>query len=317
MRRLLAITSGDTDGIGLEICVKALLNIGPKKDLAYILFRSSKAKRITKPLSRHFQSVEVSNIASALRELNDGKIELVEVASDNSPAKWVYDAARFCKKKIFAGLVTAPLSKTEIRKAGFNYIGHTEILKKVASARNTFMAFRGSRLSVVLATGHSPVTQVKMTRPLLTSAILASEEFRQSLPKKVGRLPIGIVALNPHAGENGLLGKEEATTYNPVIRQLKKRGLILDGPLVPDVVFAKGRWKKYSVLVASYHDQGLIPFKMLHGFSQPGVHLTLGIPFVRTSVDHGTAKDIFGQNKADPRSMIAAIKLAADLIKGR
>jgi 4-hydroxythreonine-4-phosphate dehydrogenase len=291
------ITSGDTDGIGLEITVKALNKIGPVRDVTFFLVRSP-------------QSTETKNLSKRFREF-----DVVEIISDDSPAKWVLEAAKLCKAKLFSGMVTAPLSKTEIKRAGMKHVGHTDILKAVAKAKHTFMTFHGSKMNVVLATGHVPVQKLRLSKKLITAAAIAADGFRRSLPAKTRRLPVGIVALNPHAGEKGIIGGEEEKIFKPAIATLKKRGLRVEGPLVPDVVFAKQNWQKFSVLVAAYHDQGLIPFKLLHGFSDPGVHLTLGIPWVRTSVDHGTAKDIYGKNLADPRSMIAAIKLAIDLIR--
>ena len=124
---------------------------------------------------------------------------------------------------------------------------------------------------------------------------------------------MALVGLNPHAGEKGLIGKFESENLKPVLTQIKKKHSV-EGPLVPDAAFFDDNWKKYSTYVCLYHDQGLIPFKMVHG-QDSGVHLTLGLPFIRTSVDHGTAKNIFGKNKANPNSMIEAVDWAIKLAK--
>lgn len=305
----LVITTGDVDGIGLEISLKAIRKIGRIPDTTLFLV-STKQNRVPPGL----KTISVLSFDEAF-SINHSRYDLIQIIQKNSPAHWVRDAAILCDNKNFSGLVTAPLSKTEIKRSGLNFIGHTEILKSVTKSKNTFMAFWGSRMNIVLATGHVGIKKLVINRSTLESAVMAAEKFRKALPRKVANLPIGVVGLNPHCGEGGLIGSEEKTTFMPTIHSLKKKSINLRGPLVPDVVFAKKRWTSYSVIVAAYHDQGLIPFKMLHGFSDPGVHLTLGIPFVRTSVDHGTAKDIFGKDKADPRSMIAAIKLAIDLIR--
>ncbi|OQW47767.1 MAG: hypothetical protein A4S09_14510 [Proteobacteria bacterium SG_bin7] len=306
----LVITTGDTDGIGLEISVKAINKIGRIRNTTFYLVSSSKGIKISKKLKIR----SVSSFKEALA-IDNSHYDVIHIILRSSPAHWVRDAAIYCKKRLFSGMVTAPLSKTEIKRSGLNFIGHTEILKSISKSKNAFMAFRGPKINIVLATGHVGIKKIVIKKSSLYSAVLAAEKLRNTLPKKKRGLPIGVIGLNPHCGEDGLIGSEEKTTFLPIIERLANRGIRVEGPLVPDVIFAKSRWTSYSVIVAAYHDQGLIPFKMLHGFSDPGVHLTLGIPFVRTSVDHGTAKDIFGENKANPQSMIAAIGLALNLIR--
>jgi 4-hydroxy-L-threonine phosphate dehydrogenase PdxA len=124
-----------------------------------------------------------------------------------------------------------------------------------------------------------------------------------------------LLGLNPHAGEKGIIGSEEGQVFSHALSSVRAAGMKVFGPLSPDAAFMKENWKQYSLYVCCYHDQGLIPFKMIHG-QDDGVHVTVGLPFIRTSVDHGTAKDIFGKNRANPQSMLAAIKLAADFAQG-
>jgi 4-hydroxythreonine-4-phosphate dehydrogenase len=213
-------------------------------------------------------------------------------------------------------LVTAPLSKTTIVKAGYKDLGHTEMLARISGQQNLFMGFLGSKFNVVLATGHKPLGQaVQAWQPeILQRAMAAANELRSILPARRRKLAIGLVGLNPHAGENGLIGEEEL--WMAKVARSTDKSILVEGPLVPDSAFLPHMWKKFSVYVSPYHDQGLIPFKLVHGFSQ-GVHLTLGVPFVRTSVDHGTAKDLFGRNKADSGSMTEALQTAIKLVKER
>jgi len=224
----------------------------------------------------------------------------------------VVTVARLCLKKELDGLATAPLSKTSIRASGYREIGHTELIQMVAKTRAPFMTFLGEKFNVLLVTGHVSLSKVRLTRVRLYRAGLAAIELRKLLTPKCRKLPLAIVGLNPHAGENNIIGREESEIFRPVIKRLSKI-VALAGPLVPDAAFLPQNWQKYSVYICPYHDQGLIPFKALNGTA--GVHLTLGIPFVRTSVDHGTAKDLYAKDKADATSMKSAIELAIKLIR--
>lgn len=239
---------------------------------------------------------------------------LVEIASSDLPAHWVEQSARACLKGDFSALVTAPLSKTAICDAGLKDIGHTEILARLSGEKNLFMGFWGQNFCVVLATGHLPLEQAlrQLSVKKLGLAIEAANQLRQLLPRARAKRPLALVGINPHAGEEGLIGRQEIAQLK-LLKRLAPRFKII-GPLVPDVAFLPPNWKKHSVYICPYHDQGLIPFKLVHGFNS-GVHLTLGLPFVRTSVDHGTAKDIFGKNKAQYGSMKDAILAAIQLCK--
>jgi 4-hydroxythreonine-4-phosphate dehydrogenase len=305
------ITTGDPDGIGWEVTAKALSAIGPKAGIQFVYFRHTSAVNLGPKLKR-FKTSVVSGLDAALAEKFDSKTA-IEVRSPKAPGHWVEEAARACMKGSFQALVTAPLSKTSIVAAGLHDIGHTEILSRISGQRDLFMGFYGSKFAVVLATGHSPLSQalLELTPDKLGKALQAAKTLRAILPGPRAKLPVALVGLNPHAGEQGLIGKEEGW-FKEVIARLKAPGFDIQGPLVPDAAFQPANWKRYSVYVTPYHDQGLIPFKMVHGFDG-GVHLTLGLPFVRTSVDHGTAKEIFGKNKAQAGSMkdalLAAIRL--------
>jgi 4-hydroxythreonine-4-phosphate dehydrogenase len=206
-------------------------------------------------------------------------------------------------------MATAPLSKTLVQKEGYQAKGHTEILQKVSGVSDVHMVFIGSNFNVLLATGHLPLQKVPgfLTQEVLQKALDHALQLRKILSPKLRKKPIALLGLNPHAGEAGVLGKEEIRVFKPLLPQYKA----VEGPLSPDAAFLEQNWSRYSVFVCPYHDQGLIPFKMVHGTR--GFHLTFGLTFVRTSVDHGTAFDIYGKNKADGSSMYDAIKACLEL----
>lgn len=307
------VTTGDIDGIGLEVAAKALHALGPQKNVQIILFRSENADpRYLKLLDEKWSRITVDSFEEALK-INGPY--LVDIESDLAPARWVEITALACLKNKVHAIATAPLSKTSIKAAGYKDLGHTDILKRVSKAKHVNMGFVGDKFNVVLGTGHSSIKDVpsKVTFKNISSALKNANELRKKLDKKQAKKPIAVLGLNPHAGEEGLIGKEELALFPKLKVFAKTHKIPFEGPLVPDAAFFKSNWEKYSLYLTLYHDQGLIPFKLVHG-QDSGVHITLGIPFVRTSVDHGTAKDIFGKNIANPSSMkdsiIWAIKLA-------
>ncbi len=313
----IAITTGDTDGIGLEISCKALNKLGPKKDFQFILFRSPKcSKKDLSRLDSRFKRITVSSWHEALTRTPKDYKEILDINSSLSPATWIETAAQAASHGHIDGIATAPVSKTIIQDSGMSDIGHTDILQRVSGTKEVFMGFIGSKLNVVLATGHIPISQVSttLTSSKLEKAVLAALKLRSLLPKKLASKPVGLLGLNPHAGEKSIIGSEEQQLHLPLIDLFKKKKLSVEGPLVPDTTFFEETLRKYSVLVACYHDQGLIPFKSLHK-NDANVHITLGLPFIRTSVDHGTAKNIFGKDKADASSMLKALELAIELCR--
>lgn len=316
----IAITTGDTDGIGLEVAEKALLKLGPQRGVHFLIWRGEKSfPRTLSKLSKKFKLVSFTSPIKALGYLNSADMkpnQLVEIVSSDSPALWVQQTAIWCQEKQIHGMVTGPLSKTEIHRAGLKDMGHTDILKRISKAHKVHMGFIGDKFNVVLNTAHIPLSQVpdSLTVRELLSGIEAANSLRLKLPKALQKKPIAVLGLNPHAGEEGMIGLEEQTDIMIAISEAQKAKIPLVGPLVPDAAFLEENWKKYSVYLAMYHDQGLIPFKTIHG-QKSGVHISLGIPFIRTSVDHGTAKDIFGKNKAIANSMIDAVQACLRLAK--
>lgn len=304
----IGITTGDVDGIGVEVTVKSLLRLGPQRGTQFFLWTSldPEAKQFRK-LKNKFKIFKTSSLDEALDLRVNQFNAIFHIASPRRPANWVEEAAQACVYKKLSAMVTAPLSKPEIAAAGLKDIGHTDILKRLCGSDSAFMGFIGKHFNVVLATGHIPISQISSSLRLdtVSRAVMAARQLSSLLPRAQARRPIALLGLNPHAGDQGLIGSEEEGFLKSVVK--KERHLM--GPLVPDVAFQKDYWKKYSCYIACYHDQGLIPFKAVHGH-ESGVHLTLGLTLKRTSVDHGTAKDIFGKNRANPNSMYEAIKWA-------
>lgn len=312
------ITTGDVDGIGLEVASKALLSLTVKRmRFVPVLFVSSSLKgtwqkKYIRALINSWNVFQFEELSDGLDFLNRTKnppqCTLIIVSSKKNPAHWVEEAAIACLAKKADALVTGPLSKTLILSSGLKDIGHTDILKRISRTSKVNMGFIGEHFSVVLASDHIPLNKVssKVTELCLSDALDNANLLRKLSGSKK---PIGILGFNPHAGEEGLLGDEETLLKKAVTKWSQKNSIPVKGFLVPDAAFLKDQWKQYSCYVCMYHDQGLIPFKLVHG-QDSGVHISLGIPFIRTSVDHGTAKDIFNKNKANPSSMIDAITCA-------
>lgn len=318
-RKRIIITSGDTDGIGLEVTFKALAKL-PKnlfKNFVFYIYIHPKSQAVyVRKLKSNFRHIEISdsdllNMDTSLSSEVDPKIEIVLIYSKRSPADWIFDAGKLCLEKKFSALVTAPLSKTLIQGSGYKEIGHTEILSTVSKSKNLYMLFLGHKFNVVLLTGHQPLQQVSKSLLQFKDKNFSKNllQVRSNFALKQQSKPFALLGLNPHAGESGIIGaKEEAY----LAKFFKSQALPFRGPLVPDVAFQPKFWRDYSLYIALYHDQGLIPFKLVHG-QDSGVHITMGLPFVRTSVDHGTAKDLFGKNVANPNSMLDALLWATKL----
>ena len=215
-----------------------------------------------------------------------------------------------------AALVTAPIHKAVLNAAGFAFPGHTEFLAHLTGARRAVMMLASDKLRVVPLTIHMPVAKVPGAISKQT-VFDTGEVILTALRRDFGILNprLAVAGLNPHAGEDGMLGEEEVTVIAPAIAALKARGFNIRGPLSADTLFHDEARKTYDAALCMYHDQALIPIKSLSFWD--GVNVTLGLPIVRTSPDHGTALDIAGQGKADARSMIAAVKMAADMANAR
>ena len=306
MMKQIHITTGDPDGIGLEITLKALKHIGPVKNIQFILWRTKQKKplyNISNYLKKKFNIISINHFKE-INTIEKTSSTLIDIHSSLKPTEWVVTAAKHCfLKKTTTALVTGPLSKTQMQKDGFTERGHTELLKKLSNTRQVFMVFLGDFFNVALLTGHTPLKEVILKENNLEKCLQYCYTFiKKTLSSKEKIKPLGLLGFNPHAGEEGLIGNEESLFKNILLKWKKK----VEGPLVPDVAFLKTNWKKYSMYVCLYHDQALIPFKMIH--ERKSLQFSLGLPFIRTSVSHGTAKDIFAKNKADPTSMVYTLK---------
>ena len=309
----IAITTGDIDGIGSEITSKALCKLGIQKSIQFFIWRSPSCfpPDIDRLINSPFTYKKVSSLQEALKI--SSSYNLIDIESQLSPAKWVELSALAIQKKYLDSLVTAPLSKKIIYTSNPLDKGHTDILKRVCNTKDVFMSFVGEYFAVVLLTDHIPLSKVSqsLSTQHIEKGVFCANQLQKAFFKDTK--PIGLLGLNPHAGEYGIIGPEEQSIFIPTLHQVKKKFLV-EGPLVPDVAFQNKNRQGYNVFIASYHDQGLIPFKALHK-SYTGVQITMGLNFVRTSVDHGTAKDIFGKNTANPESMVNAIKYNIQLLK--
>ncbi len=325
-----ALTMGDAAGIGPEIIVKALSRLGPEAARRLlvigdpgVLARAAVAcggreavvfAAVTagqeSPRGSAALAVPVFNpLPTTLPSLPPGENHAVY-----GRAAYAYLAAAvdLALAGTVRGIITAPLAKRSLHLAGLDYAGHTEILQELTGASRVAMTFWGSSLKVMLATTHIALAAVPaaLSVELLVDKIVLLADFLER--KKVApRLPLAVAALNPHGGEGGAFGREEEEIVGPAVAALRRRQYDVVGPVPADVLFHQARRGKYKAVVALYHDQGLIPFKMLH--FHDGVQLTLGLPFLRTSVDHGTAFDIVAENIADCSSLLAAISLAFEL----
>ena len=230
-------------------------------------------------------------------------------------ADYIRTAALGCLDALFAAMVTCPISKKSLQEAGVSFPGHTEMLADLTGTKRYRMMMAGTRLRVVLVTIHEPLTEVGnlLTLDELNDCIQMTVESLQhdfAIPQP----QVAVAGLNPHSGEQGMFGREELDIIEPVIHKYSGAGRV-SGPWPPDTVFYKASSGDFDAVIAMYHDQGLIPFKLLH--FQDGVNVTLGLPIVRTSVDHGTAYDIAGKGCADAASLQAAVSMAGKIVENR
>ncbi len=319
---VIAITMGDPGGIGSEILIKAINEEKPSSKIAYLVIGTQRVFEWLKQktdLKANLKTVSVSDVTS----LEGGESYFLDIAPGFFD-KRVFRPATLCKengrlallaieqaaelanqKKIRA-IVTAPINKTAMRLVDKNFIGHTEFFAKKAKAKKYAMMFLSSKLNVILATMHAPIKKVSglLSETLVLEKILMAENaLRVGLG--IAEPKIGVCALNPHGRE---CGKEEDKIIKPAIRKAQKKGVNATGPIAADLAFYAAYNGRYDALVSMYHDQALAPFKLVA--FEDGVNVTLGLPYTRTSPDHGTAFDIAYSGKANPSSMIAALKFA-------
>ena len=316
----LLVTMGDAAGIGPEIVCKAFV----AGDLADAVFVGSAAvlrreQRCMVALIEHpddlawvppgcLPVIEPSGLTQALAGLPRG-----EVHADNgqAAARCIEKAVQFLMGGAGGAIVTAPVHKEALAAAGVPYPGHTEMLQALAAAPAVRMMLANSELRVVLVTIHMSLRDA--ISAVTFGAVLSTLKIahRAAAAWGLGSPRIAVAGLNPHAGEGGLFGSEEQTIIGPAVRAAQKAGIAASGPFAPDTVFMRARRGEFDIVVAMTHDHGLIPVKYLG--VDDGVNVTLGLPFVRTSPDHGTAFDIAGRGTADPASLVAAARMARRL----
>lgn len=322
----IGITQGDTNGIGWEIILKALADPRMTELFTPVVYGSPKAAAYYRNTVAEIEAFSFNPVASAA-EARRGKANLVACGetADIAPGKPTPEAGRAAVEALCAAmrdlkaghldaLVTAPFDKETVQADDFRYTGHTEYLAAELEGE-AMMILCSDVLRVGLVTKHIPVSEIarnitkeRIVRDLDTLRRALIEDFGIVEPR------IAVMALNPHAGDGGLLGREEQEIIRPAIDEAFSKGVLAFGPFAADGLFAGGGYAKYDGILAMYHDQGLAPFKSL---SPDGVNFTAGLSAVRTSPDHGTAFDIAGKDKADPQSMRNAIYAAIDIAEHR
>jgi 4-hydroxythreonine-4-phosphate dehydrogenase len=326
----IAISLGDVTGVGPEVALKALAAEAGADQTRYLLIgdeestlRLNQALGLNLPLARLSAAAASTGrffLHSPLSEPLAAGLAPGSPPAARAALACLTDGAKRCLRHEMDALVTAPLSKEAVLRTGQPFIGQTEFLSQLAGTERTAMMLLGQDdrnrwLRVALATTHVPIKLVaaQLRAEAVQRAIELAAEACGDLD--LPRHRIAVCGLNPHAGEGGKLGDEEITIIKPAVEAARKKNLDVIGPLSGDTLFYYAYRGDYDAVVAMYHDQGLIPLKMVA--FENGVNWTLGLPFIRTSPDHGTAYDIAGQGKADPSSMRAAIRLARRLAANR
>ncbi|MEJ2658035.1 MAG: 4-hydroxythreonine-4-phosphate dehydrogenase PdxA [Desulfobacterales bacterium] len=333
IRPLIGITMGDPSGIGPEIILLSLCEPSIYEVCRPLVIGDFKVLNAAKECVRSRLHIK------SLKDPDEGAYQLGSIDVLNlseivpGPALWGHPTVETGKAMVnyiesasdlaadgrIAAMVTCPINKTAMQMAGCRHNGHTELLAERTKSDTFAMMLAGDRLRVVLVTIHIPLKKV----PSLLSTPKVLQTIKLTWQALYGRFGlkkprIAVAGLNPHAGEGGMFGNEEKNIILPAIHDAVHEGIDVKGPLPPDTVFYQASSGWYDAVVSMYHDQGLIPFKLLH--FHDGVNVTLGLPIIRTSVDHGTAYDIAGTGTADPGSLISAITMAAQqavYVKGK
>lgn len=296
MTKTYLITPGELSGIGLEITLKALSSI--EINDSYIFYTKEVLLHAhSQKISLNFDPLKISEVQTGL------KPGVYFIDSQKEPVDWFKEACSLCAQyPRELALITGPLTKASFKDS--KILGHTEYLRSLYKNSPLFMTFFGEAYNCLLLNDHIPLGEV--------SSSISQEKIKEALELIApfsNSKKNALLGLNPHAGEGGLLGSEELNIHNSVCSEQDS----LEGPLSPDGFFSEDLYRKYNFIIANYHDQGLIPFKLINGFKAS--QATLGLPFVRTSVDHGTSEALYMKFTANPESMIHAIELAQNLLK--
>lgn len=326
----IAITMGDAAGIGPEILVKALACEDLKAGFRFLILGEKRALEHAR--NRWCPHLPITVISSdETWDCQESTPVLMDLGADlpreiplgainpdagRLAARCIEKAARLAVAGQVDAMVTCPIHKEALALAGIDFPGHTEFLAHLTGAKKVVMMLAGDTLKVTLVTIHCPLSEVAgmLTREKVEETIMLTHEGLKhdfGLP----RPRLAVAGFNPHAGEGGLFGKEESQIIAPAVETTRRSGVEAIGPLPPDTIFYKAVKGEFDAVVCMYHDQGLIPLKLAH-FSD-AVNVTLGLPIVRVSVDHGTAYDIVGKGIADPTSLINAVKTAEKIVYHR
>jgi 4-phospho-D-threonate 3-dehydrogenase / 4-phospho-D-erythronate 3-dehydrogenase len=323
---IIGITMGDPSGIGPEIIIKALHDRAVPSMCRPVVFGDRgilEREAVRLGIPHVFETVASSDKfltgsdATAIVEVSslnpaDVLYGKPTAAGGRAMAECITAAVALAKSGEIDAIVTAPISKMVLHDAGYNYPGHTEMLADLTGTQDVVMMLAGDSLRVVLATIHSAyvdVPKLLTVEKILKTITITHESLHKVLNGKKPR--IAVAGLNPHAGEGGLFGEEEKNLIAPAVAEACRLGIDAVGPMPADTLFYYAARGRYDVVVCMYHDQGLIPLKLLH--FDTGVNVTLGLPIIRTSVDHGTAYDIAGKGFASPASLVSAIKMAGQM----
>lgn len=326
---IIGISLGDFNGIGPEVIIKALQNNLILKLCTPIIYGSNKVLNFYKNQiglkewqASGCQKAEMANpkVINVINCLNENQIEIEPGKVTPEAGKAAFECLKKATDDLKEGkihaLVTAPINKKNIQNTDFQFPGHTEYLADAFGVKDNLMFLVSEILRVGVVTGHVPIEGVKklITKEAISSKI---DLMLTSLKKDFGiqRPKIAVLGLNPHAGEDGLLGNEEQEIITPLTNAYREKRELIFGPFPADGFFGNAQFKNYDAVLAMYHDQGLIPFKSIA--FETGVNFTAGLPAIRTSPDHGTAYDIAGKNLADENSMLHALFTAIEVYKNR
>ena len=330
MKPIIAITAGDINGVGYEIILKSLINPHICEICRPIVYGNAKiARQHAKTLNEELHNIQW-NIIESPKQAKDGRLNMITCYGDDTPVnmgvstseagqaalKSLQRATADLQQGLVDALVTAPINKDNIQCDSFRYSGHTEYLTHIfGNGADSLMMMLSDRMRVALVCNHTPIAQVS-EKVTVENIIAKLTVLNQTLQGDFScRKPrIAVLALNPHAGDNGLIGQEEQEVIRPAIAQANEQGIWAFGPYSADGFFGAGQYNHFDAVLAMYHDQGLAPFKAL---DMSGVNYTAGLPVVRTSPDHGTAYGLAGKNEADATSMLHAIYAAIDILRER
>ena len=330
MKPTIAITAGDINGVGYEIILKSLINPHICEICRPIVYGNAKvARQHMQTLDEEYRNIQW-NIIQDPKQAKDGRLNLISCYGDETPVqlgvstteagqaslKSLQRACQDLKNGLVHAIVTAPINKDNIQSDAFRYSGHTEYLtQQFGEGKDSLMMMISERMRVALVCNHTPIAKVAATiteERILSKLAVLNETLQKDFSCRKPR--IAVLALNPHAGDNGLIGEEETNIIRPAVAKAQEQGIWAFGPYSADGFFGAGQYNHFDAVLAMYHDQGLAPFKAL---DMSGVNFTAGLPVVRTSPDHGTAYSLAGKNEADATSMLHAIYAAIDILRER